>query len=674
MCALGFAGSAGSLPNVLLPRPQELHYGPGSLPLEKLTIRFAMKPGEQDRFAADQLAAGLWEKAGIAMSIRESRGSGHAIVLERTGEGAMTPGTNEASGPGCRESYTISVTTGGATIRAPASAGLFYGVQTFLQMVESNGAARLPVAEVRDWPALPYRGFMMDLSHGQLLRVSEIERQIDLLSRFKGNQYFLYSEMNVAMDGYELVNPDARYTRAEIRHLIDYALRRHMDLAPCIELYGHMHDLFRVEKMSDLSLPRYGDEFDPRNPAAMRTMVDLLSQNMDLFPSPWIHVGFDEPWSLGKIGLTPGVDPFQKFIGILGRLSEQAQGRGKRLVYWADIANGSSTLSSHPELIRQLPPAAVAAPWAYDPETNYDRIVEPLAREHVPILVTPAIWNWNEIFPDYHHSFYNINGLTASGKKFGALGMLNTGWTDCGQTLYRQSLPGLAFGAAAGWQAAPVDTNTFFTEYTSLMYPAAEAAELAPALEELSTVEAMFEDILANATWHAFWRDPLEPNYLARLEKRRSDLHEARLLAESAKEHLWRARTLAPGDPTLKSLLMAASLFDYLGMKCLYAVEWAGYFRELKGNPDPKLVTLYIGIQMNAQDHGMVADLMDEITGLRQPYKEAWLEESTSYRLGTALARWDAEAQHWLATWHHINELLRNRKKDEPFPSIDVLR
>ena len=46
-------------------------------------------------------------------------------------------------------------------------------------------------------------------------------------------------------------------------------------------------------------------------------------------------------------------------------------------------------------------------------------------------------------------------------------------------------------------------------------------------------------------------------------------------------------------DPTLKSLLLAARLFDYLGMKWLYAVEWADYFRQLQANPDTKLVDLY---------------------------------------------------------------------------------
>jgi hexosaminidase len=661
--------------NALLPRPQEVTYGNGSLALKGLVIGFASPPNVEDQFAAQQLANGLSAKTQATIRIKKRKVSRGGILLIRTGNGAALPGMNDTTGPDSRESYSIKVMPKGVEIRAPSSAGLFYGVQTLLQMVEGEGrGAVLPLAEVKDWPALAYRGFMMDFSHGQLLRVSEIERQIDLLARFKANQYYFYSEMNVEMEGYELVNPDARYTRAEMQQIIDYARQRHMDVVPCMELYGHMHDLFRVEKFADLGLPHYGDEFDPRNPRMFAVMDDLVAQSAKIFPSPWLHVGFDEPWSLGKIGLTPGKDPFQTFVDVLTHVAGTAQSHGKRLMFWADIANGASTLSNHPELIKNLPGGTIAVPWVYDRETNYARFVEPLSKVNIPTVVAPAIWNWNEIFPDYHHSFYDINGLTDTGRKLGTLGMMNTGWTDCGQTLYRQSLPGLAFGAAAAWQAGPVDTNTFFAEYCALTYRPSVAAEIAPALEQLSTVEEMFESILGNTTMHGFWRDPLEPGYLARLEKRQDDLHKARLLAGSAEEHLLRAQKIAPGDPTLKSMLVAARLFDYLGMKSLYAVEWAGYFREVKTNSDTKIITLYIGIQMNAQDHGMVADLMDKFSGLRAPYREAWLEESTPYRLGTAMARWDAEDQYWIGTWHRLNEILRTHSKDEPFPGIDALR
>ena len=677
LAILGSAALSVSAPaahNSLLPRPQEVRYLDGSLPIAGLSIRFAGPPTSEDRFTAEQISSRLSALAQTPIPIHQ--GGRRLILLNRTGNGAAVPADGETAGPDSRESYSINVTPKSAEIQARSSAGLFYGAQTLLQMAEGSGPqAALPAAELHDWPALAYRGLMMDFSHGQLLRVSEIERQLDLLARVKANQYYFYSELSIEYEGYELVNPgEARYTRDEVRHVIDYARQRHIDVVPCMELYGHMHDLFRVEKFAGAGLPRYGDEFDPRSPRALELIDDLLAQTAKLFPSPWLHAGFDEPWSLGKIGVTPGKDPFQTFVEVLRHVAAEAQHRGKRLMFWADINEGASTLSNHPELINQLPGGAIACPWVYDANTNYDAWVQPLARVNAPTMVTPAIWNWNEIFPDYHRSFTDINGLTASGKKFKSLGILNTAWTDSAQTIYRQSLPGLAFGAAAGWQSAPVDSNTFFADYCAQMYTPPVAAEVAVALEQLSTVEEMFQGILQNTTQHGFWHDPLEPGRLARLEKKQDQCRQARLLAETAQEHLARARRLAPADPTLNSLYLAARLFDYLGMKSLYAVEWAGYFRQLKENPDPKLVTLYVGIQMNAQDHGMLADLTDAATGLRQHYQQAWLEENTSYRLGTALARWDAETRFWLATWHRVNELLRTRGAKEPFPAIDFLR
>jgi hexosaminidase len=660
----------------LLPQPQEVRYDGGALPVRGLCVRFAVPASTEDRFAAEQLASRLSVISQTEIPIRKGKASGLAILLSRTGAGAALPQDMEGTGPDSREAYWLKVTPRGAEIRASSSAGLFYGVQTLLQMVEGSGAkAALPAVEVRDWPALAYRGFMMDLSHGQLLRVSEIERQIDLLARFKANQYYFYSEASIEFEGYHVVNPDARYTRDEVRQVIEYARQRHVDLVPCMELYGHMHDLFRVEKFADLGLPRYGGEFDPRNPRMLTVLDDWVAQTAKLFPSPWYHVGFDEPWALGKIGMEPGKDPFQSFVGVLGHVASEAKRHGKRLMFWADIHAGASTLSAHPELIRELPGGVIAVPWVYDALPSFDGYLKPLAKATVPTVVAPGLWNWNELFPDYHRSFQNINGLVASGRKYKTLGILNTGWTDAAQTLYRQSFAGLALGAVAGWQSGPVDSKTFFGDYAAQMYPPAVAAEVAPALEDLSTVEETLEHALANATQHAFWREPLEPRYLSRLEANQATLRQMRLLAESAQERLDRARRLAPDDPTLNSLMLSARLFDYLCMKCLYAVEWAGYFRELKANPDPKLVELYMGHQMNAQDHGMLADLRETISGLKEPYRQAWLEESTPYRLPSALMRFDSEWLYWQGVQQGLVEnVLQGWSKGEPFPDISAIR
>src|SRR5262249_13215601 len=159
----------------------------------------------------------------------------------------------------------------------------------------------------------------------------------------------------------------------------------------------------------------------------------------------------------------------------------------------------------------------------------YAPFVEPLAKMNIPTVVAPGVWAWNELFPDYHRSFFNINNLIATGRDFHTLGVINTTWCDSRQTIYRLQLPGMAFGAAASWQAEPLNTNSFFSDYCAVVYPGAVAAEIAPALEKLSVAEEIFEDVLKDSTQSAFWADPLASGQLKKIEAGKQELRRARL-------------------------------------------------------------------------------------------------------------------------------------------------
>ena len=162
LICLVLAGAVGAFAaehRALLPRPQEVQYGSGSLPVGGLSICFAGAATAEDSFAAEELAIRLSGISRAEVLVRKSKGPGASILLNRTGTGAALPGDKESTGAESREAYTIEVRATGAEIRAGSSAGLFYGVQTLLQMVEGTGAqAALPAAEIRDWPALAYRG------------------------------------------------------------------------------------------------------------------------------------------------------------------------------------------------------------------------------------------------------------------------------------------------------------------------------------------------------------------------------------------------------------------------------------------------------------------------------------------------------------------------------------
>jgi hypothetical protein len=61
------------------------------------------------------------------------------------------------------ESYTISVNKKGINIAAASEAGLFYAIQTLIQLTEQN-PDKLPFIEIEDSPRFAYRGIHLDVS------------------------------------------------------------------------------------------------------------------------------------------------------------------------------------------------------------------------------------------------------------------------------------------------------------------------------------------------------------------------------------------------------------------------------------------------------------------------------------------------------------------------------
>ncbi|MGH9617271.1 MAG: glycoside hydrolase family 20 zincin-like fold domain-containing protein, partial [Acidobacteriaceae bacterium] len=298
--------------NPLLPRPQTIQYGTGQISLRALAIEFSHAPNAEDRFAAEQLSQAIQARTGIRLSISVGRASANTIVLDRTGEASPVPLPDEKPGPNSREAYDLAIGVTGIRIRARSSAGIFYGVQTLAQLVEGNGnQAAFPAVTIRDWPSLAYRGTLVDISHGPLPTENELKRQLDFLARWKDNQYYLYSEASIQLMGYPLLNPDGRMSRDEVKRIIAYGRERHIDVILFCDLYGHMHDLFRIEKYSDLSDLPHGSEFDPRNPKVIALLTDWIGQLSQLFPSKFVAIGFDETFQSDMTG-SPRPNPVSR--------------------------------------------------------------------------------------------------------------------------------------------------------------------------------------------------------------------------------------------------------------------------------------------------------------------------------------------------------------------------
>lgn len=652
----------------ILPMPREFHEGAGRFPLHGAEICFASKPSSEDRFAAGELASRLAEAAGLRLPVVESGCGKRSIQLSRTGRGLDLAAPGEASGRDSREAYRITITTSDVRVESRSAAGLFYAVQTLRQMAEATPEPSLPVAAVEDWPALAYRGVMMDMSHTQLPRLDELERQIDFLSLWKVNQYFFYSEATIALDGYPILPPNAQFSKAQVRELIEYARQRHIDVIPNAELYGHLHDFFRMERYSDLAVIPYGGEFRPDDPRVGAILADWIGQLASLFPSRFFHVGFDETWLLEREAQRLGRRPEDLYLEQLSRVAALAQKNGKTPLAWADM------MEKYPLMIPRLPKGLIAVPWHYEPltEAEYRHFLAPFSDAGVPIMVLGAVHNWHWLSPDYSTSFESDARLLAAGIRYGATGFADSEWTDNSQAaLMRTARPGLAYGAIAAWQGAAPPAADFFRQYALSIYPLGVGQRIARSLEQLDRAETLMQTAQGR-TIDALWANPFSAARLRRSKEHAQELHQARLAAEQAEESL---EGVPDGTdaPTIHALLVSARLLKHTALRYIYADQIAGFWQELGDHPKKRDVTTLIALETADQYHSRAADMMDAIGELREEYRAAWLEEYMPFRLSTALGKYEAEYQFWWRFQKRVQALCEQFHDGSVLPPLETI-
>ena len=171
------------------------------------------------------------------------------------------------------EGYVLEVTPKQVKIRAASGAGLFYGVQTFLQMV--NEKKELPVGTVTDEPRFAYRGMMLDVSR-HFFDVNFVKKQIDAFAYYKLNRLHLHltdaAGWRIEIDKYPRLTEFAAwrefptwkewwnngrqyseegsknayggyYTKEDIRELVAYAESRYITVIPEIEMPAHSEEV-----------------------------------------------------------------------------------------------------------------------------------------------------------------------------------------------------------------------------------------------------------------------------------------------------------------------------------------------------------------------------------------------------------------------------------------------
>jgi hexosaminidase len=661
-------GSAPEAHGPLLPRPRQIRYGSGRLPVCAVQIVLADDAEQGDREAASELSQALSASCPqqIPVGGRAASPSALPIRLTRTGAPDPLPVPGETPGPDSREAYTVIIGPKGGEIRARSTAGLFYAAQTVRQLAEGRGAsAGLPEVQIHDWPEMPYRGTMIDTSHGPLPTEGEVKRQIDFLARWKGNQYYFYSEASIEMDGYPLINPEGHYTKEQVRRIIEYGRLRHIDVVPLVELYGHLHDLLRVEHYSHLGGFPHGPELDPSNPEAMKVVADWAGQLSELFPSPFVHIGFDETWQIEmlakKLG---GTTAAQLWVRQATQVAGLFQSRGKTVLAWTDI------LDHYPTVVDSLPKGLVSVVWECDKKTGPAACIAPIAARKLPHMIEVGAEQWHQIGLNFDATYDTLDQWVNAGRASHAGGLINAIWLDSSYSPLRLALPDMAYGAVATWQTGSPDHAEYMKQYTSLMYSAEAAPAAAAAFDKINRSEVTIEKVLGNDCFYEIWEDPFDPERLKRTAENRDTLHQARMLAEDAETEVYRALEAGGDAGTLNPVLMVARMLDYASYRYLDALEIAERWQKLSADFHPENWWREFESEVPYQSHSRIVDLMDAITELREFYRMVWFNEYQPYRFGTTIGRFDAEYNYWRGLQSRFREVGRHLDAKKGLPPL----
>ena len=356
----------------LIPAPVSLQQQDGKFNLTSGTT--FQVTSEEGKAVATFFANKLKSSTGFDLAVSETEGDIKLVIdpaLEMNEEG-----------------YKLEVTPQVINVTAKTPAGLFYGMQTVLQLlpaeVESKSVVKtdwtLPCVTIEDAPRFAYRGVHLDPCR-HFMTVEETKRQIDVMAMLKMNRmhwhltedqgwrieikkYPKLTEVGANRVEGEGTTHSGFYTQEEVKDVVAYAAERFITVVPELETPGH--ELAAIAAYPHLSCT--GEKVTPRIVWGVEELVmcagkedmfeflsDVVDEMVPLFPGTYFHIGGDESpklhWSkcpkcqerIRKEGLRAkdghtAEERLQSYV--IGRMEKMLAKHGKKIIGWDEILEG----------------------------------------------------------------------------------------------------------------------------------------------------------------------------------------------------------------------------------------------------------------------------------------------------------------------------------------------
>ncbi|MFX1575250.1 MAG: family 20 glycosylhydrolase [Promethearchaeota archaeon] len=348
-------------------------------------------------------------------------------------------------------------------IQAPSYQGIFYGIQTLIQILNSS-QDKLSVSEIRiiDYPALKIRGISDDISRGQSPTINNLKKFIKELSHYKINQYYLayITDMYKFSNHPEIGKDRGRYSKEEIIELQDFANKHFVELIPIFQTVGHWDNVLHNPNYWEYGEFPGSNSLNIANEKIYELLDEMIGELSDVFKSEYFHIGADESWDVGKLASKELVDKIgieQAYLNHYKKVYNIVKKYGyKKVIIYHDI------LCKHEEILEGLPKDLIIMYWRYSSQKNYP-ILKKIKNHDFPLIVSPSIMDYNRIFPSFKKSEKNIINLIKFGYENGAIGEITSSWGDYRNKEIRENrFYGFIFSAMIGWDPSKENKIVYF--------------------------------------------------------------------------------------------------------------------------------------------------------------------------------------------------------------------
>lgn len=365
----------------IIPEPVSLTKGEGGILIDQQTTISVPAGDKEAKRIASSFADQLKKVSGIDLNVEATDAPTAGIQFSLTDDLQLPAAA-----------YQLDVTTSGVKVTAGDHAGLFYGMQTLLQLlpVEIYGVEYakgvewvLPVVSIEDYPRYDWRGMHLDVSR-HMSSVDFVKRYLDYMAMHKLNTFHWHltddqgwrieikkypklTEIgawrsgtlvgHAGSDTYDTIRYGGFYTQEQIKDVVAYAAERYITVVPEIEMPGHATAAVaaypevgvtgnrpEVVKEWGVFLDIYGVEDD-----TFEFLENVIDEVVELFPGEYIHIGGDEAWK-DQWKADPVVQAKIKELGLndehelqswfIEKMEKYINAKGKQIIGWDEILEG----------------------------------------------------------------------------------------------------------------------------------------------------------------------------------------------------------------------------------------------------------------------------------------------------------------------------------------------